>query len=217
MMKVICSLLMFLLVTSTFAFSQSADDWNKKGIKLFNEGRYEEAIRCYDEALALKPDAYKIWLNRGNACYKLGYYEKACGSYNEALKYKSDFIPAYTSKGKALKELQRYDDAIECFNNVLYLSPNDVEAQKLKKETEELKAKAPSAGKIQELMYRADAAYDEGNYVQAIACYEAVLAIDPNNKDAITRKAKAEVLAAQKEATPTPRPAEPAKVPTKYS
>ena len=92
---------MFLLVTSTFAFSQSADDWNKKGTKLFNEGRYEEAIRCYDEALALKPDAYKIWLNRGNACYKLGYYEKACGSYNEALKYKSDFIPAYTSKGKA--------------------------------------------------------------------------------------------------------------------
>jgi len=30
--------------------------WNRKGIEYSKEGKYEEAIRCYDKALELDPN-----------------------------------------------------------------------------------------------------------------------------------------------------------------
>jgi tetratricopeptide (TPR) repeat protein len=48
---------------------KEALDWNNKGNSLFQLGKYEESIACYDEATA--------WNNKGNVLKKLGRDEEA--------------------------------------------------------------------------------------------------------------------------------------------
>ncbi len=44
----------------------NADIWFNRGIVLSKMGRYAEAIRSYDRALAIDPDDTDIWRNRGD-------------------------------------------------------------------------------------------------------------------------------------------------------
>ena len=137
-------IVLFLTVTGTAAFSQSAEEWNDKGKNLYNEGKYNDAIACFKKALELAPNAHEIWLNLGNTYFKIGNFEKACGCYNESLKYKPEWVRALTNKGRALMKLVRYGEAKVCFEMVLAQNPNDVDVQSYLEEVKELLAGQPS-------------------------------------------------------------------------
>jgi tetratricopeptide (TPR) repeat protein len=51
---------------------QQSFDWCQKGIVLYQQGRNEEAIACYDEAIKLNLEGSNVWLNKGDALKKLG-------------------------------------------------------------------------------------------------------------------------------------------------
>jgi len=51
--------------------------WNNKGIALFNQREYEEAIKAYDKAIELNPEDAYAWNNKGIALAKQGRYEEA--------------------------------------------------------------------------------------------------------------------------------------------
>lgn len=61
-------------------------EWNDKGNKLYKEGKYNEAIKCYDKALSIKPKSSIIWCNKGNAYSYLKNYKMAILCYAEAVK-----------------------------------------------------------------------------------------------------------------------------------
>jgi len=44
---------------------QYAKAWYNKGNALVNQGNYDEAIKCYDEAIKLNPQYAKAWYNKG--------------------------------------------------------------------------------------------------------------------------------------------------------
>ena len=44
--------------------------WNELGRGLAARGRYEEALACYDYALAIRVDIPQIWTDRGRALRK---------------------------------------------------------------------------------------------------------------------------------------------------
>ncbi|MEQ8167516.1 MAG: tetratricopeptide repeat protein [Candidatus Eremiobacterota bacterium] len=96
-LTILCLFTVF-IITYASAQENTAEDWNRHGVKLFNEGKYEEAIYCYDRALVRDPDSYQIWINKGNAYFKPGNYEKACGCYNEVLKHKPEYVTVLTFK-----------------------------------------------------------------------------------------------------------------------
>ena len=66
----------FLYLSSTISyifFSQvyltmadPSEEWNKKGSELYNQGKYEEAIKCFDKALEVEPKAFNIFTNKCN-------------------------------------------------------------------------------------------------------------------------------------------------------
>ena len=43
--------------------------WNNKGIALYGQGKYDEAIKAYDEAIRLDPNYAMAWNNKGIALY----------------------------------------------------------------------------------------------------------------------------------------------------
>ena len=61
-----------------------------KGIELSSQGRYEEAIQCYDQALAINPDDKEGWNGKGDALDDLGKHEEAIICYDYVLRIHPD-------------------------------------------------------------------------------------------------------------------------------
>lgn len=52
---------------------------------LYQKGKYEEALKLYEDALAQKPDMPLLNFDAGAARFKTGEYEKAAGSFEKGL------------------------------------------------------------------------------------------------------------------------------------
>jgi tetratricopeptide (TPR) repeat protein len=96
----------------------------EQGNSLFLEGRYQEAIASYDQALKVKPDLHEAWFNRGRALANLGRYEEASTSYDNALKIKSDYHEASYARVGSLLVLARYEEALTICDQTLELQPD---------------------------------------------------------------------------------------------
>ena len=81
---------------------RKAEYWNNKRTELKNLGKYESAIKCYDEAIKLKRDYHLAWNNKGISLIMLRKYNKAIECFEETLRIKPD----HTNAKKAL-ELSR--------------------------------------------------------------------------------------------------------------
>jgi tetratricopeptide (TPR) repeat protein len=67
---------------------EDARVWNEIGRGLAERGRHEEALACYDRALAIRRDVPQLLSNRGNALRNLGRFDEAETSLREALRLK---------------------------------------------------------------------------------------------------------------------------------
>ena len=95
---------------------------SNKGISLANLGRYEDAIRSYDAALAIKPNAF-TWGKKGLAMSNLGRYEDAIVAYNKALALKPDYDNALYNKACAYALWNKPDEALEFLQKAIELAP----------------------------------------------------------------------------------------------
>jgi len=171
---------------------QSAQLCFERGNALLTAGQYQEAIYCYQQAIALKadyPEAYWKW---GNALLNLGDYPAALRSYELALAYKADYAEAYNNRGIALQNLQEVEMALESFNQAIALKPDysnyhnnrGLALHKLQRYAEE------TACYQQALALKpnfAEAYNNYGNalqslqrYEEALSCYERALALKPD-------------------------------------
>ena len=75
------------------------------GVTLQELSQLDEAVKCYEQALAIKLDYAEAHNNLGNALRDLGKLNDAVASYHKALALKPDYIEAYFNCGFAT-ELQ---------------------------------------------------------------------------------------------------------------
>ncbi|GAB4546698.1 MAG: hypothetical protein Tsb0014_41310 [Pleurocapsa sp.] len=59
--------------------------WFNRGKILASLGKYEGALMCYKQAIALKPDYYEAWAEKGVILQLLGFPEEAEYCFNQAL------------------------------------------------------------------------------------------------------------------------------------
>ena len=112
----------FAYVKYAFA-SRGPEFWNELGRDFAARGRYEEALVCYDRALALRSDIPQIWNNRGNALRNLDRLDEAEQSLRGALRLKPDFAKAYNNLGRVLDDLGRFGEAEASVRTALSLQP----------------------------------------------------------------------------------------------
>ena len=65
--------------------NSDAQEIMKKGMSFLEDGRYEEALDCFEKILASNPDNPDIWNKKGVALRSLGRYDEAIESFNKAL------------------------------------------------------------------------------------------------------------------------------------
>jgi Flp pilus assembly protein TadD, contains TPR repeats len=94
------------------------------GLALFNEGKMEEAIDHYNQAIRITPDYSLPYNNRGNAYVKSGQYQHAIEDYNEAIRLKKDYAEAYNNRGTSYDKLGQYQRAIEDYTEAIRLQPD---------------------------------------------------------------------------------------------
>ncbi|KUG23969.1 hypothetical protein ASZ90_006232 [hydrocarbon metagenome] len=135
---------------------------NNFGAALFKEGKIEEAINHYHEAIRIKSDVAETYYNRGNAFTKLGQYQRAIMDFNKAIRQNPDYVEAYYNRGTVYGKLNQYQLAIKDYNQVVRLKPDYAEAY-----------------------------YNRGNsyaylrqYSLAVADYSNAVSLNPNDADA---------------------------------
>ncbi len=151
---------------------QPPDEINELNIsaqRLFDEGKYHEAIDKWREVLVSDPE--NITANDG---------------INNAKKELNKLISNLTANARDLFGKKEYNKAISKWQAVLNFDSENLEAIK---EIEESKR---FLGKIKELNISAQQLFDEAKYNQAIDKWNEVINIDPRNQDALngTEKAK---------------------------
>src|ERR1700748_269378 len=77
--------------------------------------RPNEALSCYDNLIALKPDHVGAHLSRGDLLSQLGRFDDAIAGYDNVIALNPQHLDALTRKGEALHHLGRFMDAIACY------------------------------------------------------------------------------------------------------
>ncbi|MSS71408.1 MAG: tetratricopeptide repeat protein [Candidatus Latescibacteria bacterium] len=123
---VIVTLSIFLGFRAEIAHGQKAEDHNNKGISLLKQGKTNEAIAEFKQAIQMKPDLAPAHFNLGKAYKKKGALDDAIASYKEAIKYnpKGEY---YQDLGLAYKDKKMFSEAIDAYKKAAVADPKNAE------------------------------------------------------------------------------------------
>ena len=82
-MKKIIALLLFF--TSTILLAQTADEMFTNANTLYKEGKYQEAIKLYEDIVATKNVSSELYYNLGNTYYKLNKVAECIYNYEKSI------------------------------------------------------------------------------------------------------------------------------------
>jgi tetratricopeptide (TPR) repeat protein len=82
----------------------TAQEWFERGYVFGDNKNFSEAIRCYSEAIRLKPDYAEAYNNRGAARSEENDLQGALADYDEAIRLKPDLAAAYNNRGNARRK-----------------------------------------------------------------------------------------------------------------
>ena len=98
--------------------------------------KYDEALKCYEEAKKQRPTDARIDYYIGLMWGNLADYQKAFVSFEQALRLKPDFTDALIGKGIMLARLNRKEEAKECADKLLETKRTSEKPQTAKPQSE---------------------------------------------------------------------------------
>ncbi len=135
---------------------------NNLGNAFLRQGKNQEAIAHYTEALRIKPDFAEGHNNLGNAFLRQGKNQEAIAHYTEALRIKPDFARAHNNLGNALARQEKDQEAIAHYTEALRIEPNDARVH----------------------YNLGNALARQGRFQEAILHFAAVLRVNPDDAEA---------------------------------
>jgi len=99
----------------------------EQGHALEAQGRLNEAMQCYLEAIRLAPNPARGHLNRGNVLLSQGDLNGALDAFRTALEHQPDYAGAYYNIGNALLGNRQLDEAVANYRSALEINPDYAE------------------------------------------------------------------------------------------
>lgn len=94
---------------------------SNRGASFHAVGLYQQALECYDQALALEPNHIKALNNRAYTLIKMSRYEQALDCCRRAISMDATYITAHVTAAIALAGLALYSQALESCSHALRL------------------------------------------------------------------------------------------------
>jgi tetratricopeptide (TPR) repeat protein len=166
------------------------------GDLLHEQGKTQEAVDDFQQALRIKPDSEEAYYDLGNVSLQQGNVDKAVALYHQALQINPNYAEAHNNLGNALLQTGDVQQAIVQFQQALQLNPDFAEARVNLGNALLQKGSMDEAVTQFQLALQfnpdlADADYDLGNVSlqkgevdDAIALYEQALKIKPDYAEA---------------------------------
>jgi tetratricopeptide (TPR) repeat protein len=170
--------------------------WNNRGAALESLGRYQEALECYDQALALNERSALAWVHRGTALEALGRTEEALACCDYALRLNANSEQALLTKGMMLGALGRMEEARAYCDRALKINPRNEQAwvnigaalDALRRPMEALgcynNALTLNPRNAQAWFNAGVVLGDMGRHEEALGCCDRSLALNPRNEQA---------------------------------
>ena len=98
------------------------------GNVLYSQGKLDDAVAAYRQAISVKPDYVEAYSNLGNALKDRGSLDGAVVAYCRAISIKPDYAEAYSNLGAALYEQGRLDQAVAAYRQAIRIKPDYAEA-----------------------------------------------------------------------------------------
>ena len=117
--------LIVLIVNPCTAFANNAKDWTKKGRKLADSNKNEEAIGAYTRAIELDPKYMTPYYNRGHCYLKLRKYQLAIKDFSKAAELEPALDVAYAYRGSAYLMSGKYEEAISDYSKFIKMRPKN--------------------------------------------------------------------------------------------
>lgn len=139
--------------------SENAGTYYNRGDALAEQGKLDEAVFHYSEAVRIDPGYAEAHNNLGCALFELDRVDEAIAHYSEAVRLKPDYIEARNNLGIALAGRGDLDEAVIQYSEALRLKPDYAEAHN-------------NLG---------NALFKDMRFEEAIICYSEALRLDPNS------------------------------------
>ncbi|HZT57136.1 MAG TPA: tetratricopeptide repeat protein, partial [Pyrinomonadaceae bacterium] len=169
---------------------QKALAHNERGLDFFAKGKFEQAVKEYDEAIRINPALAAAYNNRGSALFALGRFEEAAAGFRQAAQVSPKYGQARFNLALALIKLGREkeaNDALMAAANAYFESGEEhLKNWELKEAEEDFKGilqidpDYPPAHLYLGLVYNAERDFDS-----AVQSFNHVLARRPDNTEAL--------------------------------
>ncbi len=171
-----------------FYAKQKSEELKLLGNEHFKKKEWEQAMKYYNDAIALYPKEVTLHLNRAGVYHEFKQYEKVIEDCNYVVENTFDFVKkgrAYGRMGFAYQELQNFDAAIEAFNKSL-LENNDHRVKEALRTVMKLKEKTEAERYInpelaEEINNKANELYKAGKFPDALKEYNESIRRNPNH------------------------------------
>ena len=90
-----------------------------KGQALLSLDKSQEALACFEEALAMEPRNPEALVKKGTALERLKRLEEAIKCYDGAIAANGSMTLAYLYKGGVCNQLERFNEALDCYEQAL--------------------------------------------------------------------------------------------------
>lgn len=108
--------------------SQTAQNFFDTANQLKSQGKLNEAIASYQQALEIQPDYLEVHHQLAEVYFLEKRIPEATASCKLALKLQPNFAPAYKTLGNILQAQGKIEEALRAYNKALEINPEFVEA-----------------------------------------------------------------------------------------
>lgn len=105
--------------------NEKAAQFKDQGNKFLQAKQFDEAIRCYTEAINLNPHDHVFFSNRSAAYLSKGDADHALIDAERCIKLNSTWPKGYSRRGAALHAMRKYDEAVSAYEEGLKHAPTD--------------------------------------------------------------------------------------------
>lgn len=104
--------------------ANSAQDYYRRGVQYYTDGKYSMALEFYSKAIKLKSDYLDAYNARGQIySFIKGKNEEAISDFSRAIELKIDSVEAYSGRAMAYSAMGNYDKAIQDYDRTIELTP----------------------------------------------------------------------------------------------